>query len=82
MNLYKEYKVKKHPDDDFLRWVLIRKFNIKQQLLVITILWFLWALAAPNLKFWVFFFEAVLVYCLIAIPIEFIFKKINQRKIN
>lgn len=82
MNIYKEYKTKKHPDDDFLRWILIRKLNLKQQLFFIVILWSAWIWVAPNLKFWVFFFEFVLIYWLISVPIELLFKKIKRKRMN
>ena len=71
MKLYKDYLATKHSEDDFLRWLLIRRLKLKQQLVLVAILWLVWIIVAPHLTLWVLFFKSVLFYWLVSSGISF-----------
>lgn len=75
MKLYKDYLATKHSEDDFLRWLLIRRMTLKHQLIVISILWLVWILVAPHLAFWVIFFKGTLLYWCLSNLILFLIRK-------
>ncbi|APB32068.1 MULTISPECIES: hypothetical protein [Vagococcus] len=77
MKLYEQYRDTKSYDDDFLRWLLIRKLNLKQQLAIIFVLWMVWIILAPNLVFWVTFFKYAIIISLITALIVFIKKRLK-----
>ncbi|MGX4687457.1 hypothetical protein JNUCC83_11495 [Vagococcus sp. JNUCC 83] len=78
MKLYQKYLKTKSYDDDFLRWLLIRNLNLKQQLVIILGLWMAWVYVAPSLKFWVTFFKVFIVIYFITVIINFIIKQLKN----
>lgn len=78
MKIYQEYLDSKHPGDDFLQWLLLRKITLTQQIISIFLLIALWLTAAPRLVFWVFFFKATIVIALTSVIISFIYKRIRK----
>ena len=77
--IYTKYKETKSPGDDFLKWFLIRHLNLKSQLFLIFILWLLWIIVSPNLKFWVFFFKTSIIVYVLTMLIPIIYIKLKNR---
>ncbi|MGX6971018.1 hypothetical protein [Vagococcus bubulae] len=78
MTLYQQYLKTKSCNDDFLKWLLIKRLNLKQQLLIIFILWMMWIGFAPYLNFWLSFFKGAVLISIFSAIISFITKRLNN----
>lgn len=78
--IYIEYKKTKSPGDDFLKWLLIRYMNLKAQLFLIFILWLLWIIVSPSLKFWVIFFKSSILIYILTMLLPFVYSKLNNKR--
>jgi hypothetical protein len=55
-----DFKSTKQPEDDFLKWLLLRKFSTRGKVILAVILWALWMRYAFDLVFMVNFFKFII----------------------
>ena len=70
MKLWKEYLDTRHMGDDFLKWLLIRKWDDRQRVILILVIFLLWLSIMPSLTRWVIFFKIAIILRVLTFILE------------
>ncbi|OTN82276.1 hypothetical protein [Enterococcus faecium] len=81
LKIWEEYKITRNKEEDFLYWLIIRKLNIFEKIVVALILWGVWLKYAFDLVFMVKFLEVIFLVGIIYWLVD-IFLRIKNRLVR